>query len=130
MSLLRLMTQQTAERPPLLGPAPQDATVSTARADGPPPQAESAADELSDGTTLYVGTNLDSREASALRSSAREVDVGGICMRRLDPDYYAWIHHKMTLARKAETFSSAGSSPSKTSTRSGTKGGRRRGFTS
>jgi hypothetical protein len=27
--------------------------------------------------------------------------TSGACFRRLDPDYYAWLRHKMELAKKA-----------------------------
>ncbi|MBI4774732.1 MAG: hypothetical protein HY788_11220 [Deltaproteobacteria bacterium] len=37
------------------------------------------------------------RQASLL---ARDVNIEGVCYRRPDPEYYAWLRHKMTLAKK------------------------------
>ena len=49
---------------------------------------------------LYVSTALDTWE-----TSTPETDQDGICercgYRRLDPEYYAWLRYRMTLAQKA-----------------------------
>jgi hypothetical protein len=54
-----------------------------------------------DGTALYAATNLDSWETEKPRHFARDVGIDGVCYRRLDPEYYAWLRHKMALAKKA-----------------------------
>ena len=50
---------------------------------------------------LYVATNLDSWKPTQQDLLARDVRVNGVCFRRLDPEYYAWLRHKMLLAEKA-----------------------------
>ena len=52
-------------------------------------------------TALYVAVNLDSWETDKPRYFAREVDIGHIRYRRLDPEYYAWLRHEMILAKNA-----------------------------
>ena len=50
---------------------------------------------------LYVATNLDWWKPTQQDLLARDVRVNGFCFRRLDPEYYAWLRHKMLLAEKA-----------------------------
>ncbi len=51
---------------------------------------------------LYVSTNLTFFETNRQQDYGRDyVGVFGTCFRRLDPDYYAWLRHKMHLAKKA-----------------------------
>ena len=50
---------------------------------------------------LYVATNLDWWKPTPQDLLARDVRVNGFCFRRLDPEYYAWLRHKMLLAEKA-----------------------------
>jgi hypothetical protein len=50
---------------------------------------------------LYVSTSLDACEPSQPDLLARDVTLSGVCFRRLDPEYYAWLRHKLTLAEKA-----------------------------
>ena len=50
---------------------------------------------------LYVATNLDSWKPTPQGLLARDVRINGVCLRRLDPEYYAWLRHKMLLAEKA-----------------------------
>ena len=50
---------------------------------------------------LYAATNLASWETDEAHHYARDVGIAGTCFRRLDPDYYAWLRHKMALAKKA-----------------------------
>lgn len=50
---------------------------------------------------LYVATNLDSWKPARQDLLARDVRINGVCFRRLDPEYYAWLRHKMLLAEKA-----------------------------
>ncbi len=53
-------------------------------------------------TALYASTNLTFFETKRPQDYGRDyVGVFGTCFRRLDPDYYAWLRHKMDLARKA-----------------------------
>ncbi len=53
-------------------------------------------------TALYASTNLTFFETKRPHDYGRDyVGVFGTCFRRLDPDYYAWLRHKMRLAKKA-----------------------------
>jgi len=101
VSLLELMMQQTAG-----GSAPVD--TSNPSVDVSRPETTEAAERNdpsetvdSEGTALYAATNLDSWETDKPRYFARDVGMDGICYRRLDPEYYAWLRHKMALAKKA-----------------------------
>jgi hypothetical protein len=60
-----------------------------------------AGDAISQGTALYAATNLESWETDKPHHFARDVGIDGTCFRRLDPDYYAWLRHKMDAAKKA-----------------------------
>ena len=51
-------------------------------------------------TALYAATNLKSWETDEPHHFARDVGIDGTCFRRLDPDYYAWLRHRMDLAKK------------------------------
>ena len=56
----------------------------------------------SDSTlALYVATTLESWENDKPYQFVRDVRICGVCFRRLDPEYYAWLRHKMECARKA-----------------------------
>ncbi len=50
---------------------------------------------------LYVSTSLEAWEPCQPDLLARDVTLSGACFRRLDPEYYAWLRHKITLAEKA-----------------------------
>jgi len=50
---------------------------------------------------IYVSTSLDTWAPSQPDLLARDVVLDGICFRRLDPKYYAWLRHKYYLAEKA-----------------------------
>ena len=53
-------------------------------------------------TALYASTNLTFFETKRPHDYGRDyVGVFGTCFRRLDPDYYSWLRHKMHLAKKA-----------------------------
>lgn len=103
MSLLRIMTEQTAgSRTPNQSDDQAPAAVSdqetpheSTRNDVP------AGDAISQGTALYAATNLESWETDKPHHFARDVGIDGTCFRRLDPDYYAWLRHKMDAAKKA-----------------------------
>jgi hypothetical protein len=94
VSLLELMMQQTAgESAPVDVSGPETAEV--------PKRNDPQESVDPDGTALYAATNLDSWETDKPRYFARDVGMDGICYRRLDPEYYAWLRHKMALAKKA-----------------------------
>ena len=103
MSLLRIMTEQTAgSRTPNQSDDQAPAAVSdqetlheSARDDVP------AGDAITQGTALYAATNLESWETDKPHHFARDVGIDGTCFRRLDPEYYAWLRHKMDAAKKA-----------------------------
>ena len=54
-------------------------------------------------TALYAATSLKSWETDDPHRFARDVGITGTCFRRLDLDYYAWLRHKMDLAKKASS---------------------------
>ena len=77
----------------------------TAGGDEPIPTKGQAVPDQDSGrreTALYVATNLKSWETNEPHCFARDVGIDGTCFRRLDPDYYAWLRHKMERAKKAE----------------------------
>ena len=86
MSLLKLLEQYAGA---------DDATIPI-RGDDVPGRGSSGRE-----TTLYAATNLESWETDEPHGYARDVGIDGTCFRRLDPDYYAWLRHKMDLAKKA-----------------------------
>lgn len=101
VSLLELMMQQTAG-----GSAPVDTSNPSVDISRPetaeiPERNDPRETADPDGTALYAATNLDSWETDKPRYFARDVGMDGICYRRLDPEYYAWLRHKMALAKKA-----------------------------
>ena len=65
---------------------PQDAPL-------PQPQAGEPA--------LFVATTLEAWDTDEPHIYARDVTLDGVCYRRLDPEYYAWLRHRMTMARAA-----------------------------
>ena len=52
------------------------------------------------GSTLYVATTLAYIERPVHDYFTRDIAVDGVCYRRLDAKYYAWLQHKITLAIK------------------------------
>ena len=56
---------------------------------------------LPPASSICVSTSLDLWEPSQPDLLARDVALNGVCFRRLDPEYYAWLRHKLTLAEKA-----------------------------
>jgi hypothetical protein len=50
---------------------------------------------------LFVATDISHFEAAEPEVYAPDVRVNGRCFRRLDPPFYAWLRHKMTIAKKA-----------------------------
>ena len=66
-----------------------------------PKNNQSGEDKTTQGTTLYAATNLESWKTDKPHYFARDVGIYGSCFRRLDPDYYAWLRHKMNVAKKA-----------------------------
>jgi hypothetical protein len=57
--------------------------------------------EAEDVPALFVATNLESWETDKPKLYAIDVTYDTLCFRRLDPDYYAWLRYKMSLAKKA-----------------------------
>ena len=95
MSLLKLMMEQTAGGTiPIDVPETEGKNTSSVEN---VPNGNKATQEA----TLYVATNLESWGTLTPKYYARDVSVDDTCHRRLDPDYYAWLKHKMALARKA-----------------------------
>ncbi|MFH0910966.1 MAG: hypothetical protein V1918_05640 [Planctomycetota bacterium] len=52
-------------------------------------------------TTLYVATNLDALECDSPGDTPGDTLRDGTVFRRLDPEYYAWLRSRMTLAKQA-----------------------------
>jgi len=50
---------------------------------------------------LFVATDLSRFDAAEPELYAPDVRVNGRCYRRLDPPFYAWLRHKMAIAKKA-----------------------------
>ena len=50
---------------------------------------------------LFVATDLSRFESAEPQLYAPDVRVDGRCYRRLDPPFYAWLRHKMAIAKKA-----------------------------
>ena len=94
MSFLKLMTEQTAG----------DATPAIAEGEvknQPYTEVVTSADQTGQETALYVATNLRYWETAKPDHFARDVRIDETLFRRLDPEYYAWLSHKLTLAEKA-----------------------------
>ena len=51
-------------------------------------------------TALYVAADLTAWETDRPDCFARDVTVNGVAFRVLDPEYYAWLRHRMTLAKE------------------------------
>lgn len=52
-------------------------------------------------TALHVATDLDAIESPLPTVFADDLLVSGHAYRRLDAPYYAWLRHRMTLAKQA-----------------------------
>lgn len=50
---------------------------------------------------MFVSTGLESWIAGHSEVFARDVQINDTAYRRLDPEYYAWLRSKMTLAKMA-----------------------------
>ncbi len=50
---------------------------------------------------LWVGTDLDHFTSEPPHVFADDVVISGRCYRLLDPAYYAWLRHKMAVAKRA-----------------------------
>jgi hypothetical protein len=48
---------------------------------------------------LYAATTLECWQTENLQHFARDVGIDGVCYRRLDPPYFAWLRHKMTMVK-------------------------------
>jgi len=52
---------------------------------------------------LFVSTSLATWTTADPEQFARDFQINDTVYRRLDPDYYAWLRSRMTLAKKAAT---------------------------
>jgi hypothetical protein len=50
---------------------------------------------------LFVSTSLQSWETSKPHLLARDVQINDTVFRRLDPEYFAWLRSRMTVAKRA-----------------------------
>lgn len=53
------------------------------------------------GAPLYVATNLACWQPDGSGDGARQVTFDGVRYRLLDPEYFAWLAHRMDLAQQA-----------------------------
>jgi len=101
VSLLRIMMEQTAAETVPNRPSNREPEA----ADKGKEEKTRAGDRRKDDSrwepALFAATNLAFWETDKPHYYARDVGIDGTCFRRLDPEYYAWLRHKMTLARKA-----------------------------
>jgi len=88
MSLLKLMMEQTAG---------DTIPIENSETEEKVPNGN----ETTQKAALYVATNLESWETLTPKYYARDVSIDNTCFRRLDPEYYVWLTHKMALAKKA-----------------------------
>ncbi len=51
-------------------------------------------------TALYVAADLTAWETDRPDCFARDVTINGVAFRVLDPEYYAWLRHRMTLSKE------------------------------
>ena len=108
MSLLRIMTEQTDGGMIPIAVSGTEAKNQSCVEDVP------FEDKTWQDTVLYVATNLESWETATPHYYALDVSIDNTCFRRLDPDYYAWLKHKMTLVKKAADSGRLSSSAFKT----------------
>jgi hypothetical protein len=52
-------------------------------------------------TALYVAPDFTHWECERPDAFASDVTINGIAYRALNPEYYAWLRHRMTLAKEA-----------------------------
>jgi hypothetical protein len=50
---------------------------------------------------LYVATDLSSWKTDRAATFSRDVQINDTAYRRLDPEYFAWLRSKLTLAKEA-----------------------------
>ncbi len=102
MSLLSTMVNHIACLPdapqsPALPEGQPDIFSLFPPADTPAPQSPADAPQ----PALYVSTELDLRRADDARQWPRDALIEGQVYRRLDPEYFAWLHSRMTAAQSA-----------------------------
>jgi hypothetical protein len=74
----------------------------SSRQDKPPGiEPENAKTEVAPPKELYVSTSLETWEPTQPDLLARDITLDGVCFRKLDPEFYAWLRHKLTLAEKS-----------------------------
>ncbi len=52
-----------------------------------------------DSGAIYAATTLESWQTDSPHHFARDVGLNGVCYRRLDPPYFAWLRHKMAMVK-------------------------------
>jgi len=95
VSLLKLLMEQTANNT-----MPVDVSGTEVK-NQPTVEDIPTGNETKRETSLYVATNLESWDTVTPHYYALDISIDKTCFRRLDPDYYAWLKHKMALAKKA-----------------------------
>jgi len=102
VSLLRIMTEQAAgdTTPIEVDEATPSVSVKEIRQESDKDDVPGV-DETKQDTVLYAATNLESWETVTPHYYAQDVSIDSTCFRRVDPEYFAWLRHKMTLARKS-----------------------------
>lgn len=100
MSLLRIMMEQTAEETVPDQPSKREAEAAD-KGKEEKIRAGWRKDDSRRESALFTATNLVFWETDKPHHNARDVSIDGTCFRRLDPEYNAWLRHKMTLTRNA-----------------------------
>ena len=101
MSLLRIMMEQTAAETVPNQPSNREPEAADKGKEEKARAGDRRKDDSRREPALFAATNLAFWETDKPHYYARDVGIDGTCFRRLDPEYYAWLRHKMTLARKA-----------------------------
>ncbi len=101
MSLLRIMMEQTAAETVPNQPSKREPEAADKGKEEKTRAGDRRKDDSRREPALFAATNLVFWETDKPHYYARDVGIDGTCFRRLDPEYYAWLRHKMTLARKA-----------------------------
>lgn len=101
MGLLKIMMEQAAAETVPNRPSRREAEAADRGKEEKNQAGDRPKDDSRRGPALFAVTNLTFWETDKPRYYARDVGIDGACFRRLDPEYYAWLRHKMTLAGKA-----------------------------
>ena len=100
MSLLRIMMEQTAAETVPNQPSNRDPGAADK---GKEEKIRAGRRKYDSGREpdLFAATNLAFWETDKPHYYARDLGIDGTRFRRIDPEHYAWLRHKVTLARKA-----------------------------